>query len=390
MYDMVSLLLGAAISGIGLSLTMFALASADRSSRFKYYWALGAALLVCHVFAYWFYARGASASVGVLACALQPVGAAFLYASVRQFMRPDERPLRVVLLVSIPYLLTVPAIFALGYDGLALVLQNALTASLLLGGGIVYLRHSQEARLALGTLSGLYFLAGASFAACGIVLLADGQWQIGYPPQNWAEEVNVVVSVLCISGAGALTLSIDQTRMAKVSMQTAMKDPLTGLLNRRGLAELRTDLLRSDDAVVVFDLDHFKQINDRYGHAIGDRVICAFADTLREQGRSTDAKARLGGEEYAMVMTGVSQQRARSIAQRVADSFTATEIVPDEGAPFTCTVSGGIAFGTAAGADVMEVIDRADKALYVAKRSGRGRVESETPNGTRGRLRLAS
>jgi len=389
MYDMVSLLLGAAISGIGLSLTMFALASADRNSRFKYYWALGAALLVCHVFAYWFYARGAPIGVGVLACALQPVGAAFIYASVRQFMANEERPMRLVLRISIPYLLIVPPIFAAGYDGVALVLQNALTASMLLGGGIVYLRHSHEARLALGTLSGLYFLAGASFALCGLVILAAGQWQIGYPPQNWAEELNVVISVLCISGAGALTLSIDQTRMAKASMQTAMKDPLTGLLNRRGLAELRTDLLRSDDAVVVFDLDHFKQINDRYGHAVGDRVICAFADTLREQGRTTDAKARLGGEEYAMVMTRVSHQRARLIAQRVAEAFAATEIVPDDGASFRCTVSGGIAFGTAEGVDIEDVIDRADKALYAAKRGGRERVESEAPNAAPG-LRLAS
>lgn len=389
MFDMVSLLLGAAISGIGLSLTMFALASADRQSHFKISWAAGAALLVCHVFAYWFYAHGASIWVGVLACALQPVGAAFIYASVRQFMEGETRPMRLVSRVSLPYLAIVPAIFAAGYDGIALVLQNAVTASMLIGGGIVYFRHRHEALLAVGTLSGLYLLAGISFALCGIVLLANAEWSIGYPPQNWAEELNVVVSVLCISGAGALTLSVDQTRLAKASLQTAMKDPLTGLLNRRGLAELRADCLGANDAVVVFDLDHFKQINDRYGHAVGDRVICAFADVLREQGRTTDAKARLGGEEYAMVMTRVTPQQARTIAERVAEAFAATQIVPDEGEPFRCTVSGGIAFGTAKGAGVETVIARADKALYAAKRDGRARVKSEKPDNRPG-LRLAS
>jgi diguanylate cyclase (GGDEF)-like protein len=375
MLDSVSLVLGVAISGLGLSLTMVVLTSRDRKSHFKLIWATGATLFVFHVLTYWFYAHGAPYGVGVLSCALQGVAAAFLYASVRRFMDDRYRPLRSVLLVIVPYLLVVPTVFLAGYDGIALVLQNFVTAGLLIAAGAVYLRNLSEAPVALGTLSALYLLTGLSFALCGVVLLIDGQWSIGYPPQNWAETLNAAVSVLAISGVGALTLSVDQTLLAKLSLQTAMRDPLTELLNRRGIAALLPEPLREGDAVALFDLDYFKQINDRYGHAVGDRVICAFADTLREQGRTTDAKVRHGGEEFALVMARVSPAQALSIARRVGEAFSLLEMVSDEGEQFRCTVSAGVAFGGRGGSPIDEVITRADQALYSAKRAGRNRVE---------------
>lgn len=386
MYDMTSMLLGAAVSGIGLCLTMLSLWWTDRSSYFKVNWSIGVGFLIVHVFAYWFYARGAHYSVGVLACALQPVGAAFLYASVRQFTEEGFKPLRPVLRMSIPYLLIVPPIFAIGYDGVALVVQNAMTSTLLILGGVAYLRQWREAPLAMGGLSGLYIIAGASFALCGLVILFEGQWSIGYPPQNWAEEVNVVISVLALSGAGALTLSVDQSRLASRNQLSAMSDPLTGLLNRRGLAAVRSGAVRANEAVALFDLDHFKQVNDRYGHVVGDRVICAFADILRKHGRSNDAKARLGGEEFVIVMARVSPQQARNVCERVIAAFSAVDIVSDAGETFRCTASAGLAFGTFEGAEMVDVMTRADHALYAAKRAGRNRVET-APEVNRG-LRL--
>lgn len=383
MFDMTSLLLGAAISGGALCLTMLVLMTTEQTSHFKINWSIGAGLLVCHVFAYWFYARGGPFAVGVIACALQSVAVAFVFASVRQFMDDDFKPLRQVLWVSVPYLLIVPPIFAFGYDGLALVLQNAVTASLLISGGVVYLRNRQDAPVALGFLAGLYLLAGFSFALCGLVLLVEGQWSIGHAPQNWAEDLNVVISLLGISGAGALTLSVDQARLARVHHQTAMKDPLTGLLNRRGLAASHRGMFGANKAVVLFDLDHFKRINDRHGHATGDLVIRKFADTLRQFGRSMDQKARLGGEEFAMVMEGVSSQQARQVAERIAAVFGEIEMISEAGESFLCTVSAGIGFGDQKGATVDEVTARADRALYTAKSDGRNRVVT-------GELRLAS
>jgi len=382
-FDTTSMLLGAAAAGLGLCLTMLSMWSADRNARYKAGWALGVGFLILHVFAYWFYAREGAVAAGVLACALQPIGAAYLYASVRQYFDDKFKPLQLVLRVSVPYLLFVPAIFAAGYDGVALVLQNALTATLLVLGGFIYLRRWREAPFEMGSLALLYTATGVSFALCGVVILMNRQWSIGYPPQNWAEELNTVISILALAGAGAMTMSVDQTRLAKRNRLSAMSDPLSGLLNRRGLASAHPQTLLENEAVVAFDLDHFKRINDQYGHAVGDQVIRRFADTLRDEGRSADPKARVGGEEFVMVMTDVSLQEARGVAERILAVFSAVELVTPAGERFQATASAGIAFGETKGAPIQHVMTRADSALYAAKRNGRNRVES-------GELRLAS
>lgn len=377
MFDLSSLTLGAAISGIGLSLMMVALRAPDASANFRVSWALGVALLVLHVIAYWFFSQGAPLYVGAIACAIQPVAATILWGSGRQFIDKEFRLAPALIAISVPYLLVAVPLFFLGYDGIALVLQNALTGTMLILGGMAYFKPWREAPMAFGGLSALYIAAGSSFLLCGVAIVISRQWSIGFPPNNWAEELNAIVSVLALSGAGALTLSIDQVRLAKMNQRNAMSDPLTGLLNRRGLASLHPAALKKDDAIAVFDLDHFKEINDRYGHAVGDRVICAFADTLREHGRTTDAKARLGGEEFTMVMTRVSPKQARAIAGRVALAFSSLDMVSDDGEHFRCTVSAGLAFGRDNGVAIDAVMARGDQALYAAKRAGRNRVEME-------------
>ncbi|MBX3580977.1 MAG: GGDEF domain-containing protein [Rhizobiaceae bacterium] len=376
MFDMTSMLLGAAVAGVGISLTMVSMWLMDRHAYYKMGWAAGVGFLILHVFAYWFYAQGGLVAAGVLACAFQPVGAAFLYASVRQYFDEKYRLLRTVLAVSIPYLLIVPPIFAVGYDGIALVLQNALTATLLFLGGVTYFRRWKDSPFAIGSLAFLYSITAISFALCGVLVLVAGQWTIGYPPQNWAEELNTVVSILSLTGAGAITLSVDQMRLARRNQLSAMSDPLTGLLNRRGLASAAADVLREDEAIILFDLDHFKRINDRHGHAVGDEVIRSFADTLRAHGRQGDPKARLGGEEFAMVMSGVSLQEARGIAERILVAFAGVSIATSDAEPLCCTVSAGIAFGQAKGIPIDHVMARTDSALYSAKRAGRNRVET--------------
>jgi len=376
MFDMTSMLLGAAVAGIGISLTMLSMWLTDRKSYYKVGWAVGVGFLILHVFAYWIYARSGAVVAGVLACALQPIGAAYLYASVRQYFDAKFRLLRTVLWISLPYLAIVPAIFAVGYDGVALVIQNMLTATLLILGGLTYVERWRESPFAVGILAFLYIVTGVSFALCGLVIAANGQWSIGYPPQNWAEELNTAISILALTGAGAMTLSLDQMRLARRNQLSAMSDPLSGLLNRRGLAAAISDTLLENEAVVLFDLDHFKRINDLHGHAVGDDVIRSFADTLREHGRSTDPKARLGGEEFAMVMRGVSLQEARGVAERILFAFAAVQMVSAKGERFSCTVSAGIAFGQSEGVPIEHVMARADGALYSAKRAGRNRIES--------------
>jgi diguanylate cyclase (GGDEF)-like protein len=124
-------------------------------------------------------------------------------------------------------------------------------------------------------------------------------------------------------------------------------------------------------AVLMFDLDHFKQINDHYGHARGDKVLQEFAVVLRAQLRSTDIITRLGGEEFCAVMPGADRDAARAIAERIRVAF-ADKSFPI-GASNIATVSIGLAIGGET-ETFASVLSRADEALYKAKKAGRNQV----------------
>ena len=235
----------------------------------------------------------------------------------------------------------------------------------------------------MSTLAALYAVVGCSFALCGLVLLLGAQWRIGHAPDNWAERLNIVVAVICMTGMGALSVSVDQARLARRHEADAMTDPLTGLLNRRALfGRYGGRKFGVGAAAIMFDLDHFKKINDIYGHAVGDDVIRRFACTLRDHVAGGDTAARTGGEEFALVMSDTTPDHARRVAERITSSFAATPVATPNGS-LHCTVSAGVGFGSAKGVSFDQLLMHADKALYAAKRSGRNRVEA-------GGLKLAS
>ena len=127
--------------------------------------------------------------------------------------------------------------------------------------------------------------------------------------------------------------------------------------------------------VLLFDLDHFKVVNDRYGHATGDEVLRRFALVMRQCLRTTDIAARLGGEEFAAVLPRSTAERAHQVAERIRKSLADLVVETDLG-DMQCTVSVGIAFPTGEGRMFEQVLGDADKALYRAKNSGRNRVAS--------------
>ncbi|MCW3069558.1 MAG: diguanylate cyclase [Solirubrobacterales bacterium] len=153
-------------------------------------------------------------------------------------------------------------------------------------------------------------------------------------------------------------------------------DYLTGLLNRRAFdSELRgqIDRARRSDvplALALFDLDHFKQINDRLGHAAGDRALCDFSALLRRQQRSGDTLARVGGEEFAIVLFGVGLQDAREYAERIGRELRRL-ITADGG---VLSASAGVAALHDGDATPSGLLVAADRALYAAKAAGRRRV----------------
>jgi len=127
-------------------------------------------------------------------------------------------------------------------------------------------------------------------------------------------------------------------------------------------------------AVLLIDLDHFKSINDRFGHALGDRVLEIFSDAARQSVRVSDLIGRLGGEEFAAVLYDTSRDKAVAVAERMRETFArmAQEV---DGRPVCATVSVGIVHCEEAALDVPELLAQADQALYFAKESGRNRVE---------------
>jgi diguanylate cyclase (GGDEF)-like protein len=160
----------------------------------------------------------------------------------------------------------------------------------------------------------------------------------------------------------------------------ALVDPLTGIANRRaflqdGEAELKRQAADPRPiAVMLLDLDNFKSINDRYGHAIGDRVLQRFADVAGNCMRRADLFGRLGGEEFAAVLVDTTREKAMAVAEQIRSSFANASDEVD-GRPVVATVSIGIVISYDAVLDISALLAQADHALYRAKDNGRNRIE---------------
>ena len=167
-------------------------------------------------------------------------------------------------------------------------------------------------------------------------------------------------------------------RLRSELAEEAVRDPLTGLHNRRHLdralaAALATASDRAPVAAIMIDVDHFKAVNDHFGHAVGDRVLQAVAGVLTGAARPGDTVARLGGEEFVVVLAGAGQREAADRAEEIRRRCA--QLV-DESPRGRCsvTVSAGVAEGPADGADPAALLASADRAVYAAKAAGRDRV----------------
>jgi diguanylate cyclase len=180
--------------------------------------------------------------------------------------------------------------------------------------------------------------------------------------------------------AKALRSEIEQLRQNVVRAQTeARTDPLTGAANRAAFDEelgRRCELAaagRESFALVFADIDHFKQINDSYGHPVGDRVLTAFVEFLRARIRRGDTLARYGGEEFAVILPGATLRPALRKARRLNEELARCEWAVDPTTKLRFTASMGVTTWQA-GDDAAALVERADRALYRAKHEGRNRV----------------
>lgn len=373
MLDYNSLLLALGFSAICLLLALFATWTSRRSDSFMLTWVVSLALIIVGIFSYSAYTLEAGPLIGSVSYFFIMSGFSVMHAASRQF-RLGQSPLRISLISGgIVMVLGLPAMLV-GYDGVSIIMLDATTAILLIATAREYWLARQEAPGPLVGMASLYATAGVSFAICALVLIDGEQWVIGYAPQSWAEKLNIAICIASMTGVGAFSLALHQWRLAAFHRREAMTDPLTGLLNRRAVFEAYGYApMGQSTAVIVFDIDRFKSINDQYGHAAGDVVIRAFADQMKAMAEG-DSIARLGGEEFAVILTNVMPGRAERIAERIRRGFAGQDIMIADGA-VPCTVSAGIAFGSSEGRSFEAVLNLADGALYEAKRAGRNRVE---------------
>lgn len=222
-------------------------------------------------------------------------------------------------------------------------------------------------------------LLHASVFLCPVVLPAVMPWAVGSSASGAWLTALTLATLLYAVGAAFLILALVQDRAIRIHRDAASTDALTGLFNRRAFLEHAEKLIgtrcgrqQQPVTLLMFDLDHFKSINDRFGHAVGDDALRLFAKTASGNMRAHDVIGRLGGEEFAAVVPGDGSV-ATGIAERIRTAFQAAG-VEVSGCALKATVSIGAAW-TVDAVPVDKVLAEADAALYRAKGAGRNRLE---------------
>lgn len=257
--------------------------------------------------------------------------------------------------------------------------------------------------LNLVVFEGLAGLRSLSVAVLGGLLVA----LLLFSPLHWTPQTSLPVSLLCVavfsgflvtfahSGherAVQLYLShrraehqLAEIRVLEAQLrEAALRDPLTGLYNRRHLSEIlpgalaRCARLKTALTLVMIDVDHFKQINDTHGHPAGDAMLRALAQLLQAHVRQGDTVCRMGGEEFLLVLENAPLQPAWERAQVLRASFAGL-VVPHEGQALHATVSCGLAAFPEHGDNAQSLLQAADRALYAAKASGRNQLQAAQP-----------
>jgi diguanylate cyclase (GGDEF)-like protein len=187
--------------------------------------------------------------------------------------------------------------------------------------------------------------------------------------------------ITAISLASHAVVALDNARLHRIVERQALIDGLTGLANRRQCEETLADELARVErfggslAVVVADLDWFKDVNDRHGHPAGDSVLSEFAVLLQETVRDVDLAGRWGGEEFVLILPGTDLAGGAQVAERIRESLARRVVLAGDRTPITVTASFGVAAIPPA-KTASELFAAADAAMYEAKRGGKNRVET--------------
>ncbi|HET7412997.1 MAG TPA: GGDEF domain-containing protein, partial [Pararhizobium sp.] len=287
-------------------------------------------------------------------------------------------PLLVILgpTVLFGFLCVVPALLA--SHALIFMAANVLLAGLAAASAWEFFRDREDGLPSRYGLVAAYFVMAASFAARILQGIVAGTAMHQYLPHDTMLTVHLIVGLFFTVASGTFALSVAYERNARNLRAVAMHDSLTGLLNRGAfeaqLRHLLANPICGGFAVLVFDIDHFKLVNDRYGHAAGDAALRACAEICRSAMAGRGTIARIGGEEFAAVVKHVSPEEALATAEAVREAVKATTLTVG-GHSFGLTISAGMCHSETGIRDFDELMRRADSGLYAAKHKGRDRVE---------------
>ncbi len=262
-------------------------------------------------------------------------------------------------------------------------LQSSITplyASLTLGlSAWLIIQHRERSTIAeIGAAATIGIFGVLQFLAGSVALAQGAQTDAALTQAYYA--LNFVGMPAAYTGMGLFVVLMIASDLAEQLRELARRDQLTGLLNRRGFGERsaaayqHARFAKTPVAVIMTDIDHFKAINDQWGHQVGDHAIEHFAGILRRGRRSADVLARIGGEEFALILPGVSLEAGLEISRRLCQDLRERPLRLEDK-----TVGMTASFGVAALSDkdtcLSDAICRADDALYQSKRSGRDRVD---------------
>lgn len=306
--------------------------------------------------------------------ALYAITAVLIIGGTNVYYRKDA-PWRLLAVMTLVHLMIYAGLLIIKADWVRSLMVN-FSVGFMFMAGLFRIRNYLT-----GSLDKLLFFVGlVNCAQCfvrpvGVALLGNG----GHEESVFIISLHLFLAVSAIATAMSMFLVLGRDVFEDLQ-KGSHTDPLTGLLNRRGLerksaASFGMGAKARPSCVIVADIDHFKTVNDTYGHTFGDQVIQSIAKLMQDLAPDTGLSTRLGGEEFLMFLPNTDLVQARQLAENLRRVFEATPLLYD--AELThCTASFGV-IQQHASETLDEMMERADRALYLAKNEGRNCVRCE-------------
>ncbi len=307
-------------------------------------------------------------------------GLALYFISIRTF---DQRPiaLRYIQSALLAFILLKVIITVSSTNEYASVVFNTAICMILTAATALYLlKYASKKRSLEYRFTGTFFVIFTGITLWRFyVLCADTVSPVAHLTEWTLNEVTFLGCMLSVLAINFGFIAMVNARLAELLAYTAGHDWLTGVMNRGSLEKgaelltLKSHKSKQTQAMLLMDLDHFKAINDTYGHLFGDQVIQTFAELAKDNMRDIDLLGRYGGEEFCILIPNASEKEALMLAERIRQKYENTPIILN-GQSVKCTVSVGVCDSSQLGSAFRNMFSAADKALYAAKKTGRNKV----------------